>query len=363
MKVEQFIEELKVSTGIPYIDVACCKKQELVFRYFSGDKVEGKELLYMYSCGKVVTVVAALRLVEEGRLGLDDKVFVYLPEIKNAFILNEHNEKEYVGEQMTIRHLFTMTAGFTYNVETQPILQLVKESEGKATLRDFIAKFVETPLSFAPGTRFQYSLCHDVLAAVVEVVTHKKFSQYVKEVIFDPLGMKNSYFDNSEKQVADIYIAYENGSVENIHEGKILLPTKSYESGGAGLVSTVEDYLRFANALACKGKAKNGYQVIKEETLQLMASKQTSNLCVNNGFTCVQGEDYDYGLGVRVRNKPTEWGLEKGEYGWDGAAGSYVMIDPLSEVAIFIGMHIRNWPFIFTGKHLSIVEKIYREFF
>ena len=78
MKVEQFIEELKEATGIPYIDVACCKKQEVIFRYFSGDKVTGKELLYMYSCGKVVTVIAALRLVEEGRLSLADKVFEYL---------------------------------------------------------------------------------------------------------------------------------------------------------------------------------------------------------------------------------------------------------------------------------------------
>ena len=175
--------------------------------------------------------------------------------------------------------------------------------------------------------------------------------------------MENSCFDNSEKDVADVYMAYENGAIEKIEEDKILLPTRNYESGGAGLVSTVEDYLRFANALACKGKAKNGYQVVNEETLQLLTSNQITNMSVNNGFTCVQGDAYDYGLGVRVRKRPTEWGLDKGEFGWDGAACSYVMIDPNKEIVIFIGMHIRNWPFVFTGKHLPIVEKIYRDFF
>ena len=139
-----------------------------------------------------------------------------------------------------------------------------------------------------------------------------------------------------------------------------MLPTSAYESGGAGLVSTVEDYLRFADALACKGMAKNGYRLVKGETLQLLTSKQITGLSVNNGFTCVQGDDYNYGLGVRVRQKPTAWGLEEGEFGWDGAAGSYVMIDPHKELAVFIGMHIREWPFVFTGKHLEIVEKIYK---
>lgn len=361
MKVEQYLEKLKSTIGIPYIDVVCCKNHEVIFRHIAGDTATGKEKLYMYSCGKVVTVIAALRLVEAGKLSLDDKVCDYLPEIKNAFIIHENGEKEIVGEQMRIQHLFTMTGGFTYNLQTPPILALVSESKGQAVLREFIAKFVETPLSFAPGSRFQYSICHDVLAAVVEVITNKKFSQYVKESIFDPLGMENSYFDNSEQPLADIYMAYENGKIEKIVEGNVLLPTKAYESGGAGLISTVEDYLRFADALACKGVAKNGYRVVKEETLQLLTSAQITGLSVNNGFTCVQGDDYNYGLGVRVRQKTTPWGLEQGEFGWDGAAGSYVMIDPHKQIAVFIGMHIRNWPFVFTGKHLEIVEKLYQE--
>ena len=363
MTTQEFIEQLRQETGVPYIDVICKEKHETIFRYASGEGVTGKELLHMYSCSKVITAVAALRLVEEGKLSLEDKVCTYLPEIEQAFVVNENGEKRIVGQDMTVRHLFTMTAGFTYNLATEPIQQLIKESDGKAILREFIPKFVETPLSFVPGEKFQYSLCHDVLAAVVEVVSGKRFSAYIKETIFDPLGMSNSCFDNSEEGVFEMYAASVTGEISLHKDGKLLMPTKSYESGGAGLASTVEDYSLFAEALACGGKGKNGYQVIKEETLALLCTEQFKGLSLNNGFTCIQGDDYNYGLGVRVRCKDTDWGLEKGEFGWDGAAGSYVMVDPKREISVFIGMNVLNWPAVFMGKHLQIVEQIYKEFF
>ena len=97
--------------------------------------------------------------------------------------------------------------------------------------------------------------------------------------------------------------------------------------------------------------------------MQALATEQVKNISVQNTFTCVQGEDYGYGLGVRVRQSPTAWGLPVGEFGWDGAAGSYVMVDPERKISVFIGMHVRNWPEVFTGKHLEIVEAIYKEFF
>ena len=359
--VNELIEQVRKEVGIPYLDVLCYKEHREVFRYLSGENTTGKEKLYMYSCGKPITVVSALRLIEEGKLSLEDKVCDYLPEIKNAFIINEQGEKEYVGEQMTVRHLFTMTSGFTYEVYAPHLVRFAKESQGKATLRDFIAKFVEAPLAFAPGTNYKYSISHDVLGAVTEVITGKKFSEYVKECIFAPLGMKESRFDNKEENMADVYMAYADGRVERIVEEKFLIPTPAYESGGAGLVSTVEEYIRFADALACGGVAANGYQVLSEPTLRQLVSEQLKEIAINNDFACVQGSDYGYGLGVRIRQVSTEWGLDKGEFGWDGAAGSYVMIDPKNKFSVFIGVHLRNWPVAFKGRHLQIVEKLYRE--
>ena len=359
METKRFIEKIKDELGIPYIDVICCQEYREVFRYASAEK---NVKLRMFSCSKVITAVSALRLIERGELSLADRVCEYLPEVKNAFILNDKNEYVIVGEQMTVYHLFTMTAGFTYNLKTAPVLNLANKSKGKATLREFIAKFVETPLSFIPGERFQYSLCHDVLAAVVEVVTRKSFSQYIREEIFEPLGMKNSTFANNEHQLTELYLASESGEISKMENQNSLLPTNAYESGGAGLISTVDDYIHFANALSCEGIAENGYQVLKKETLKLFTEEQFKSISIEKGFSCVQGDDYGYGLGVRVRTAETEWGLAKGEFGWDGAAGSYVMIDPSRKIAIFIGMHIKKWPVMFSGKHLEIVERIYKEF-
>ena len=359
--VKELIEDIRKEVGVPYLDVVCYKDHKEIFRYLSGENTTGKERLYMYSCGKPITVVSALRLVEAHKLSLEDRVCDYLPEIKNAFIINANGEKECVGDKMLIRHLFTMTSGFTYDIYKPPVLQLMKESQGKATLRDFIAKFIETPLAFAPGAHYRYGISHDVLAAVIEVITGKKFSAYIKEVIFDPLQMNESRFDNLEEDMADVYMAYAVGDVRRIEEPKYLIPTPAYESGGAGLVSTVEDYIRFADALACGGVAANGYQVLGGETLRQLTSEQLKEISINNNFTCVQGGDYGYGLGVRIRQVATDWGLDKGEFGWDGAAGSYVMMDPKKKISIFIGVHLRNWPIVFKGKHLPIVEKIYKE--
>ena len=362
MSIENVIDKIRTETGVPYIDVICYKEHKEIFRYTSGDCATGKELLYMYSCSKPITVTAALRLVEQGLVSIDDPVCKYLPEMKNAFYIDEGGERVTVGKKMTLRHLFTMTAGFTYNFGTPPIQQLIEDSDGKAVLRDFIPKLVETPLSFKPGTKFQYSLCHDIIAAVVEVVSGKRFSEYVNEAIFAPLEMYNSRFDNGEVDVADIYMASEQG-VYRIDEEKILLPTKSYESGGAGLCSTVEDYVLFADALACGGISKNDYKVLSKEMIRELTTEQVKGISVNNSFSCIQGDDYGYGLGVRVRQIPTEWGLGVGEYGWDGAAGSYVMIDPERKVSIFVGMHVRSWPIVFRGKHIEIVKAIYEGLF
>lgn len=363
MQTKDLIEKIKTQTGVPYIDVVCYKKHECVYRYFSGKNINGKEQLYMYSLSKVLTATATMQLVEKRLINLDDKVCRFLPEIKDAFVLDNGKEKV-VGDKMSIRHLLTMTAGFDYDLRTPFIEELNRQSNGTAKLRDFISAFVKKPLSFKPGEKFQYSICHDVLAGVIEVVSGTDFASYVKREIFDKLGMNNSYFDNREQGVLECYVSDVDGNVLKMEDqSKSLMPSKAYQSGGAGLSSTVEDYILFADALACGGVGYNGQRILKEESIKLLASEQVGSITVENNFTCVQGEDYGYGLGVRVRIKDTEWGLKKGEFGWDGAAGSFVLIDPENEVSVFVGLHVRNWPIIFTHKHIEIVEQLYKEIF
>ena len=148
IKLGSLLEQIRLQADIPYLDVVCYKEHKEIFRCLSGEETTGKERLYMYSCSKPITVVAALRLVEQGKLSLDDRVCDYLPEIENAFIMNSKGDKEFVGDKMTVRHLFTMTSGFTYDIYKPPVLQLMQESQGRATLRDFIPKFIESPPRF-----------------------------------------------------------------------------------------------------------------------------------------------------------------------------------------------------------------------
>lgn len=359
LELDNQIKKVMADAKIPYLDVCCCKGNDQVYRFIS-DGATGKETLAMFSMSKPITSICAMTLIEEGKLSLDDLVEDYLPEIKKAFILKD-GVKTPLKNKMTVRHLFTMTAGFNYRTLTPSIIKMKEQTNFTGDLRQFISAFVKEPLEFEPGDRFLYSLCLDVLACVVEVVAGKKFSQVVKERIFEPIEMNNSSFDNSITEFAPYYLADESGEIISSKVNMWPLLTPNYESGGAGLISTVEDYVKFAKMLANGGVGENGVRVIGEKALMEVASPQIDKVSVNNNFTCVQGQDYSYGLGMRVRKIDTDWGLPKGEFGWDGALGSYLLVDPKNNVSIVMGMHLGNWVKVFKTGHLQIVEQIYKE--
>lgn len=354
-----FIDNLIVQKHIPYVDVACFCDHKPVFRHFSGEGICGKELLNMFSCSKPVTVTAALRLMEQGALKLDDPVARFFPSATHAVYRTENGQLLPIKQAMTVRHLFTMTAGLDYNYTPSAVQQLLEKDPLQANTQQILDGYLRSPLQFSPGEKFRYSLCHDVLAGVVEVVSGMRFSKFVEQEIFVPLEMHDSTFNNHPCRPALKMYKYEVGHI--LPTEGFMPVTPHYESGGAGLCSTVEDYCKFADALACDGTASNGYQLLKPETVALMRTEQISGLSIQNEFTCVQGGDYSYGLGVRVRTKDTGWGLTPGEFGWDGAAGSYLMIDPNRHISVVMGMHLRGWPKCFRGDHLRIVQSLYNE--
>jgi len=359
-RTKNYIEELIKDKGIPYLDFCIQRGYTPLFRCVSSANGEanGKELLALYSCTKPLTVACVMRLVEEGKLALSDTVEKYLPEYEQAFWLSNGKERSAKGE-ITIERLLTMTAGLSYNLCTPPIVELLKNNPAPST-REIVGRYIQTPLLFKPGERFEYSLCHDVLGAVVEVVAGKRFSEYMDEVIFKPLGMQNSFFHRTGAEIFDVYACTQEGGFTPAEKKNMHVFSENHDSGGAGVISCVDDYAKFAATLACGGVSADGYRLLKKETLDLIRTERSS-LSVNNTFTCIQGEDYGYGLGVRTRLKPTEWGLPKGEFGWDGAAGSYLMVDSEKQISVVIGMHILEWPRVFTGEHLRLVECAYED--
>ena len=362
-KTVAYIEKLCQEKGLPYLDVRLYKGYENLFSYgkANGKAVTGKERLFLFSATKPMTVACTMRLVEEGKLSLDDTVEKYLPAYKDAFVLDENGNAVPTKNKMTVRHLLTMSAGFTYDVQTQPVQELLQKTDGKPSTLDAVNAFIKTPLSFEPGTRFQYSLCHDVLAAVMEKVSGKRFSAYMDEVIFQPLGMQDSGFHIENKGMYDMYDCDESGKIWQIEPCNRLVLGENYDSGGAGAISNMEDYAKFAVTLANGGVAKNGYRLLQERTLENVRSTAHAEMQVENAFTCVQGDEYVYGLGVRVRKKDTPWGLKAGEYGWDGAAGTYLMIDAHNKIAVVVGMHLLSWPYVFRGEQLKLVQYLYED--
>ena len=193
-KTKNYIDALVKNKGIPYIDIGVMKGGLPLFRYLAGDgreQLNGKEKLLIFSATKPMTVVMAMRLIEEGKMELEDKVSTFLPEYESVYLLNEKGEKVFPKEDITILHLLTMTAGLTYDYKSYPIEETVKSLGGNASTREIVSCFVKTPLAFEPGKDRRYSLCHDVLGAVIEVVSGKKLGDYLDEIIVKPLGLKN----------------------------------------------------------------------------------------------------------------------------------------------------------------------------
>lgn len=263
---------------------------------------------------------------------------------------------------MLVRHLFTMSAGLDYNLNSNAILDTIENNPNSGTL-EIVNSLPQNPLAFEPGEKFKYSLCHDVLAAVVETVSGVRFSEYLEKNIFLPLGMTDTGFtfsENKKDRLAALYRCYERGKYESIPQNNMFQLTENYESGGAGLYSTVDDYILFADAMANEGVGLSGNRILKRETIDLMRTEQLSNYSVDSKFTCAAGPGYGYGLGVRTLIDKSEGQRSSiGEFGWDGAAGSYVMIDPTNKLSIFFAMHVMNWPLLIGCGHAPIRDLTY----
>ncbi len=360
--IKNYIDQVVIKErNIPYFDVLVKKGHDTIYRYYqnASGTATGKEKLYMYSCSKVITAVATMMLVERGVISLDDKVSKYIPEFENSHLIID--DKKVNSSPITIKHLITMSSGIDYNFNSPFVKQKFAQNPF-STAREIAGEIIKMPLHFNPGDKFMYGLSHDVLGGVIEVVTGNRFSDFAENEIFKPLNMKHSTFKYCEGGFEPLYHAVDGVVLPYPYEQEKWANHLTYDGGGGGLKSTVEDYSLFLETLASGGVSKNGYNLIKPQTIEMMTVETTNELSVKNNYTCVQGTDYGYGLGVRVRKLDTPWGLKRKEFGWDGAAGSYAMVDPNTNVSITMGMHVRNWPNVFRGEHLKLVEMIYNEY-
>ena len=353
---------------IPGNSVCICKDGMEIFSYHSGfADVENQvpadpdRVVNIYSCSKIATVTAALQLYEKGWFLLDDPLYAFLPEYKQMYLTAADGVKE-ARTPITLRHLFTMTSGLTYNMNT-PAFERARELTGGKMDTVTVARCIaQDPLSFEPGSAWQYSLSHDVLAAVVEVISGQKFRDYVKTHIFDPLEMETACYHNGQIQdrMAQQYrfvdgndtdpIACQSGAAGGGIGGEIRLETKAngfvlgteYDSGGAGITVSVRDYAKFCAALANGGTGGNGAKILSSGTVELLSANQLNEEQMRN-FNWAQFKGYGYGLGVRTLiNKAAGSVGNLREFGWSGAAGAVAVMDTKEHIAKFYAHHMLN---------------------
>ena len=349
-KTKKFCDSF-LELGVPGFDLAVYKSGECILRYMNGYsdfenkiKINGKEKYNVYSCSKIITCTAALMLMEQGLFSLDDKLSDYMPEFENMKVKTEKGIED-AKNPILIRNLFDMTAGFSYDTQSPQILKCIEETKGKCPTREVMKYLAKEPLCFEPGAKWQYGLCHDILAALIEVVTGIKFEDYTKIYIFDVVGMKDTTFmlpDDETKSLACQY-RFEDGKLVNI--GKDIFIFKlgtEYASGGAGAISTVDDFIKFLEALR-KG------ELLKSETLKMMITDQLPD-DIKHTYWTPETQDYGYGLGVRcpIGDKICI------DFGWGGAASAYMAIDLENEITIYFAGHLLSSP------AQSLRSKLYR---
>src|SRR3954469_12961215 len=302
------------------------------------------------SMTKPITSVAVMMLYEEGKFLLDDPVSKYLPEFKNPKVLMKPPQGEPytipATKEITIRDLLRHTSGLTYNwnEDLGPMYEKANVASGllqyEGTIGDNVKSLAGLPLLFSPGDRFEYSLGVDVLGRLVEVVSGKPLDEFFRARIFEPVGMKDTYFFPPENKVSRLATAYtyfpEKGLNRfpdtPIREGSFVYsadyPTrgpKKLFSGGAGLVSTAMDYARFCQMMLDGGKIGNAH-LLSRKTVELMTHDQLGKIGPDQGF--------GLGFGIDGVKEPLSELGSPGSYAWGGFFYTTFSVDPKEQMIV-----------------------------
>ena len=366
--LRDFLDFYLPMLGVPGSDTVVYKDHKEIFRYQSGfdsiryrTPVRDNALYHMYSVTKVATCVAATQLLERGEILLTDPVYAYFPEFKDITVKHRRPDGSFeilpAKNVMTIKHLLTMTGGLDYNLNRPGILAVKEKTGGRCPTLDVVRALASDPLDFEPGTKFQYSLCLDVVGGLVELVSGISLGQYMYENIFEPLGMHRTSFGMTDEKKAMMNAQYE---YDAANKRPMEIPVTAnafnfgpeYESGGAGLISCVDDQILLADALAHLGVGKNGNRILSRYGVEMM---RTNHLDKDVLPTLVmdQNPGYGYGFGVRTNITPYTAGnlAPLGEFGWDGARLSYLSADPENRVAVFHAEHM-------GGLHKIVIPRL-----
>ena len=380
-KLTAYLDSLEERYGVKGLDIKITKDHDCVYRHMAGHSdyegkipVSDRDLYDVYSCTKVLTMTAVMQLIEQGKLDLYDTLDKYIPEFSQMYYSADFKVGEFpfrwptlednllpARNKIYIHDLMSMTSGMSYDVASQPILEVVNATNGEADTLTVVKAMAKMPLLFEPGTHHSYALGHDVLAAVVEIISGMRFRDYMQKHIFEPLGITDMYYHIPESELPRLSAQYGKdfvtGEIKR-DNSMIYRITRNYDSGGAGLTCTVDGYSKVIEALACGGIGATGAQILKPESIRTMSRNWLTEQQLAD-FQRAGKVGYGYGLGVRTLIDPSTSKSPVGEFGWDGAAGAYSVIDPFNHISIFYAHEILGMLEAYSEIHPTIRDLVY----
>lgn len=358
-KVEKFLAEAVSSKEVVgHCGMVYCNG-EVVYRNRWGLRdreknlpVESDTIFRIYSMTKPITSLAAMQLVEKGKLDLDKPVKEYLAEFADLKVLDGENEI-LPRRDMLVRDLMRHTSGLTYgffgNSKVDKAYRREQIMIFDKNIEQMVSKLGKIPLLNQPGQRFHYSISTDVLGRLIEVVSGKRFGEYLDENIFGPLNMKDTFFTVPHKKLNRLAQMYRGQGANlkpvTLMESYRYLNENDFESGGGGLCSTMDDYLQFCKMLLARGEL-DGNKILGRELIDQMFTNQLENIEEYSS-------SFQFGLGFRISSR--------GDYGWGGIAGTRFWVNPEKQTAIIYMTQInpyrgRQWANRFRDMSYEILN-------
>lgn len=331
-KLQTFLNGLSELYDIPALDCVVMKNHKIIFRYMTGYvdcqnriPISGDNLWYFYSTTKIITMIAVLQLIEKGDLHFYDPLWKYIPEYEIMLVRDKScieansgiDDVHMAHHPIRIIDLMTMTSGIGFDDNSKTLKDL-KMRCPHASTSEVVREMAKLPLNFEPGSSWEYGFSHDILGAVVERVADVSFEEYLKKEIFDPLEVNGIYFKLDQNKSPLLVTLYRHDEKQNSRilekEGNAYIFTDEYQSGGAGLIGSVNSYSLILDALACGGQAYNGSRLLSEKICRLLSANYLNERQMQE-FRKICRNGYGYGLGVRVLTDPKWSAGNLGEFG------------------------------------------------
>jgi methyl acetate hydrolase len=360
-QIDQVLRQKSDAKDIPGVVAMAASSNEVIYQGAFGkrdlskdDAMMADSVFWIASMTKAITAAAAMQLVEQGKLSLEDPIGKVLPDLAAPLVLEGFDAR---GEPklrpakspITLRHLMTHTAGFAYDMWNGDMVRYL-EKTGTPSVTTCKNDALKTPLMSDPGTRWEYGTNIDFVGKAAEAASGKRLDAYLRDHMFGPLGMADTGFRIGESQRQRLVAMHGRGPDGSLAPIPFELEQDpEFHMGGGGLYGTAGDYIKFTQMILNKGRG-NGHQVLKPETVAMMGQNHIGELNMTRMTSAVAFATNDvnlypdmekkWGLSFLINTAKTPEGRSPGSLAWAGLANTYYWIDPARDVTGVILMQV-----------------------